>query len=289
MSSPAAATHSPHSLGVLLVGISAVIWSTAGLFTKSVSADVWTILFWRGVFSAAFMFAYLFWRHGRGVYQQFRNLGAPGWGAAILGAAATVCFISAFKHTSIANVGIIYATAPFIAGLLAWGLIRETTSRTTIIATALALSGVAVMLGGSVGTPNLYGDALALLMTVGMAGFMVLIRVYPQVPMVLAGTMGSVLLVVVALLFTDPFSVAASDLPWLIAFGSVFAAGTILLTEGTKLIPASRSALIGALETPLAPVWAWLFLAEWPPAATWAGGAIVMAAVVWSIRREAQV
>lgn len=99
MSSPATTAHSPHSLGMLLVGISAIIWSAAGLFTKSVNADVWTILFWREVFSAAFMFAYLFRQNGRGSMQQFGRFGAPGWCAAILGAAATVCFISALKNT----------------------------------------------------------------------------------------------------------------------------------------------------------------------------------------------
>ena len=288
MTSTALASGTARHLGVWLVGISAIIWSTAGLFTKSVSADVWTILFWRGVFSAAFMFAYLAWRNGRQVLGDFAGLGWPGWSAAAIGAAATICFISAFKHTTVANVGIIYATAAFVAGLLAWLLMREATSRTTLIGATIALCGIVIMVGGSLGTPNLYGDFLALLMTIGMAIFMVMVRMYPRVPMVLAGTMSSVMLVVAALAMTDPFSVLARDLPWLIAFGSVFAAGTILLTEGTKLIPASQSALIGALETPLAPVWAWFFLAEWPPLATWTGGAVVMFAVLWGIRRESQ-
>ena len=272
--------------GIVLVAISAIIWSTAGLFTKSVSADVWTILFWRGLFSALFMFTYLFWQARSDFIAQFGRMGIPGWIAAAIGAASTVCFISAFKNTSIANVGIMWATSPFVAGLLAWLLIREKTSRNTILASAAAFTGVVVMLSGSLGTSNLYGDFLALLMTIGMATFMVMVRMYPQAPMVLAGTMSSVILVIVALAMTNPFSVIAADLPWLIGFGSVFAVGTILLTEGTRLIPASQAALIGALETPLAPIWAWLLLAELPPVATWIGGAIVMAAVLCSIARE---
>jgi drug/metabolite transporter (DMT)-like permease len=38
-------------LGWLIVALSAVAWSTAGFFTRLIDEDVWTILFWRGVFS----------------------------------------------------------------------------------------------------------------------------------------------------------------------------------------------------------------------------------------------
>ncbi len=285
MSSPALAPPHTSSTGIFLVTISAIIWSTAGIFAKVVSADVWTILFWRGVFSAGFILAYLAWSQGRGLLHDFRRLGAPGWAAAIIGAAATVCFITSFKHTTIANVGIIYATAPFIAALLGWLLIRERPGRANIIGAIVALSGVVIMVTGSFGTPNLFGDGMAFLMTLGMAAYIVLIRKYPDVPMVLAGALSAVILALAAPVMTDPFTASTDDVIWLIGFGSVFAAATILMTLGTRLVPASQSALIGALETPLAPIWAWLLLSELPPLATWIGGAIVFSAVLYSIAR----
>ena len=55
--------------------------------------------------------------------------------------------------------------------------------------------------------------------------------------------------------------------------------GLLLLTLGTRLISATRSALIGSLETPLAPIWVWLGFGEIPPLMTCVGGAVVMAAV----------
>ena len=82
----------------------------------------------------------------------------------------------------------------------------------------------------------------------------------------------------------QPFQVSANDLVWLATFGSVFAAATILMTIGLRHVPAAQAAVIGAMETPLAPVWAWLILAELPPAATWIGGAIVFAAALWNIK-----
>ena len=39
--------------GVLLVAMSAAVFSTAGLFSKGIAADAWSIIFWRGVFAVA--------------------------------------------------------------------------------------------------------------------------------------------------------------------------------------------------------------------------------------------
>lgn len=38
--------------GVLFLALAAICWSTAGLFTRLIAQDPWTILFWRGVFGA---------------------------------------------------------------------------------------------------------------------------------------------------------------------------------------------------------------------------------------------
>ena len=46
-------------LGRVLVALSALAWSTAGIFTKGVEADVWTVLLWRGLLAAGVMTAWL--------------------------------------------------------------------------------------------------------------------------------------------------------------------------------------------------------------------------------------
>ena len=45
------------ALGRVLVALPAVAWSTAGIFTKGVEADVWTVLLWRGLLAGAVMSA----------------------------------------------------------------------------------------------------------------------------------------------------------------------------------------------------------------------------------------
>ena len=101
------------ALGRVLVALSALAWSTAGIFTKGVEADVWTVLLWRGLLAGGVMSAWLVWRRGQAGLSDWKHLGWAGWSAATVSSAATICFIAAFKNTAVANVAIIYATAPF--------------------------------------------------------------------------------------------------------------------------------------------------------------------------------
>jgi drug/metabolite transporter (DMT)-like permease len=273
-------------LGTTLVALSAVLWSAAGLFTKAAGVDAWGVIFWRSVFSVVPILLYVRWKDGPGQLAQLKRMDGAGWAVVLVGAAATYCFINAFKHTSIANVATFYACTPFLAAAIGWLLFREATSRLTLFAALAALAGVLIMVWGSLGTPNIIGDGLGALMAIGMATLMVLIRRYPKEPMVLAAVISAIITGAVAVLFTDPLAASARDLWILAGFGLAFAAAHIMLTEGARLIPAARTGLIGTLETPLAPVWAWAILNELPPVTTWIGGAVVLFAVVWNLRRE---
>ncbi len=271
-------------LGSVLVALSAVAWSTAGIFTKGVEADVWSVLLWRGLLAGAVMSAWLGWRGGWSWLADWKGLGWPGWSAATISSAATICFIAAFKNTAVANVAIIYATAPFAAAALAWVWMRERPGPATLAAAALCLVGVTVMVGGSTGTPDLAGDVLALGMTALMALMMVVMRRHPDRSMTLAvGPVSCLQLVAVAWIMGAGFDVPARELVLLAGFGVVHAAATVLLAEGVLRIRAAEAALIGALEAPLAPLWGWLILAEIPRMPTVAGGTVVLATLAWHL------
>ena len=274
-------------LGSILVALSAVAWSTAGIFTKGVETDVWTVLLWRGLLAAGVMTAWLGWRRGRTGLSGWKHLGWAGWSAATVSSVATICFIAAFKNTTVANVAIIYATAPFAAAAIAWAWMRETPGLATLAAAGLCLAGVTVMVGGSAGTPDLTGDLLALGMTALMALMMVIMRRHPDRPMTLAvGPVSCLQLVAIAWVMGAHLDVTARELVLLAGFGVVHASATVLLAEGVLRIQAAEAALVGALEVPLAPLWSWLILAEIPRMPTVAGGAVVLVTLAWYLRRE---
>ena len=100
--------------GVTLVVLSAFAFSTAGFFTRLIDTDVWTMLFWRGLFGGLFLFAMLAWRQQGRVVQAVRDIGRDGLLIALCSAMATVCFLNALRLSSVADVLVIDATIPFV-------------------------------------------------------------------------------------------------------------------------------------------------------------------------------
>jgi len=275
--------HAQYRLGLLLVTVSAVAWSSAGFFTRLVPVDAWTTLVWRGLSGGLFGTLFMLWWTNEGL-GAFRRMGGPGWLVTGLSTLGMVTFIPALKLTSVAHVAIIYATVPFITGALAWLWLGERVSVRTLAAGVLAVAGVLLTLGGTDWRGGLAGDLLALLMTIAMALAMVAIRRYRDVSLVPTSALSNLLGVVISLPFAAPLSVDTQGVAYLLLFGLVqMALGLTLFLIGSRLIPAAQAALIGALETPLAPLWVWLAFGETPSANALLGGAIVVAAVVGDV------
>jgi drug/metabolite transporter (DMT)-like permease len=267
--------------GPILVLLSACAFSTAGLFTRLIDVDVWTMLFWRGLFGGLFIAGYVLWRDGAGAAMVVRRIGVPGLVAAGCSTLATICFVNALRETTVADVLVINATAPFMTAILAWAWSGVRERRSTLVASGVALLGVAVTVVPALGSGRLLGDFLALLMTLLISTMMVVIRHHRGVCMLPAAALSAFLCALVVWPLAEPASATGWNFVNLVLFGTTqFGLGLLLLTLGTRLVSATRSALIGALETPLAPAIVWLALGEVPPLLTCLGGAIVLAAVV---------
>jgi drug/metabolite transporter (DMT)-like permease len=278
-------TQSEYYIGVVLLVISAITYSTAGLFTKGVEAGSWDIIFWRGFFAAAFTTV---WTIKRGALRKnFPGMGYSGWAVGVIGALGTAAYIPAFKLTTIANVSLIFAVSPLIAALLAWLVLGEKVTSRTMAGSVCALLGVAIIVSGSIGQISLNGDLLALFMTTVMAAIMVIYRKYPDTPGAGPAVLQSVFLLPVAAMLGNPFDVERTEVYILAAFGLLFAIASVTLAEGAKRIPSGQTALLSCLETPLAPVFAFMLFTEIPNIATFLGGSVVLFAVLLSIRVRA--
>ena len=275
---------SDYSLGVILLVAAAITYSTAGLFTKGVVAGAWAVIFWRGLFAAAFTTG---WTLHQGTFaQNFFAMGRSGVAVGLIGALGTAAFIPAFKLTSIANVSLIYAIAPLIAATLAWWAMGERITLRTLIGSAFALAGVGIIVSGSLGQISLQGDALALVMTLAMATIMVIYRKYPETPGAGPAVLQSLFLLPLSFVLGAPFQTELFEIFVLAAFGLLFAVASVTLAEGAKRVPAGQTALLSALETPLAPFLAFIVFAEVPSLATFFGGGLVLIAVVISTRND---
>lgn len=289
VSRPAAETRSDYLLGVVLVVLGTIAFSSAGFFIRLIGQDVATVLFWRGIFSALAIGSYITWREGRGTWRAFRDMGSAGLAVAVLSTASMASFVASLQFTTVANNSIIFGTGPFLIAGLAWLFIAERPSPATIVCATLALFGAFLVVGNSASLSGsgLIGDLLAVLMTVTYAIKTVIVRKHATSPMLAAGALGALLGSACAFPFV-PTVFVGWETVWLFAlFGFCQqSTGLIMTTLGIARVPAAHAALLMALDLPMSPVWVWLVFSERPTPAGLAGGLVVLVAILGHILIE---
>ena len=285
MTTAALALESRHRRrGQVYVALAAVAWSTAGVLQRQLTLDTPTQVAGRAVFACVALLAYVAVVERGRVVNAFRSIGGAGVAMALCVAVASSGFITALNHTSVARVLFIVALAPVLAAVLAWVTLGEPITRRTVGAMALALGGVALMLGAP-GEGSLAGDGLSFVVALAFAVTIVITRWRRDVSMAPATCLSQAILVVVFLPFADPSDIGGGDLGWLAALGiGQIGLGFALMAVGARLIPAAQVGLITLLETVLGPLWVWLALDEQPSTLTLVGGAIVLVAIVIQTR-----
>ncbi len=278
--------------GILLVAGSALAWSFGGAIERYLeTSEVWTIVFWRSVFAAAFLAGFMLWRDGpRGTLGLFRDMGVAGVGVAVCFTTASMSFIVALQYTSVANILLMQAGVPLIAALLAWLIFRERVSQATWLAIIAVIAGVAIMVSDSFGTSiSAIGDGLALLISFAFATATVITRRHREVRMTPAVCLGVAIAAVLSAPLVGTFGVSAADMGLLVAFGALnLGFGLALFTMGARMVPAALTALIGTLEPVLGPIWVWLIHDEIPTSRTIIGGLVVFAALMTHLMMEWQ-
>jgi drug/metabolite transporter (DMT)-like permease len=271
--------------GRLFVALAAVAWSSAGLFQRELSVSTATQVAGRAVFAAVGLLAYVAVSERGTVVGAFRAIGRGGVAIVVLLALSSGSFLVALNHASVANVLFFQALAPILAAAMGTFL-GEPVSRRTWLAMAIAVAGVAVMVGGP-GRPSLLGQGLSLVVSVSFAATLVITRHRRDVSMAPATCLSQLLVLAVAAPFAAPGAAGALDVTLLAALGiTQIGLGVVFLSIGGRLIPAGEVALITLLEIVLGPLWVWVFLSEQPSAATLVGGVIVLGAVLLEARTE---
>jgi drug/metabolite transporter (DMT)-like permease len=266
--------------GRTAVVLAAVAWSTAGLLQRELDVSTPTQLAGRAAFAVLAILVYVAGSERGAVAKAFLAVGRAGLAVAVLLAGASTCFIVALNHATVASVLFMQALAPIAAALLARMVLGEAVGRRTWLAMVVALLGVGLMVGGP-GRPGALGLGLSAVMTLAFAGALVITRHRSDISMAPATCLSQVIVFVVALPFADAASASRRDIGLLAVLGvTQIGLGLVFLTIGARLIPAAEVALLTLLEVVLGPLWVWLALGEHPSAATLAGGAIVLAAVI---------
>ena len=115
-----------HQRGLVFVFLAGVFWSTIGLGVRLIEeATVWQILLYRSISLSAFLYVVIRLRTGASPFAFLRHAGP----AAVIGGLALVAAYSggiyAIQATSVANAMLLFASAPFLAAVLGWLVLRR--------------------------------------------------------------------------------------------------------------------------------------------------------------------
>ena len=276
---------SAHTRSLILVFAAGVLWSTVGLGIRLIQeADVWQILLYRSVSLTIFLYIVIRIHSSNTPFVQVRRTGLPGVIAALSLVVAYAGGIYAIQTTSVANAMLLFASAPFLAAVLGWGILRERVHGGTWIAIFFAIVGIGIMVGNQTFGGSLKGSFAALGSALGFAAFTVTLRWGKESEMLpsvlLSGIFGVVITAAICIGLGLPLAISAQDSGISIGMG-IFqvGAGLVLYTLGSKALPAVELTLMSLAEVLLAPLWVWLLLGETVKSNTLAGGCVLLGAV----------
>ena len=255
--------------------ITAVLWSTSGLFVKILDWQPVAILAGRSLFAAIVFLIYL-----RRIPTRF---GLWQLMAAAMFILTQFLFITSTKLTTAANSIFLQYTGPIYVILLAYWFLGEKPSRTDWFAMLVIFIGLTLFFGDELSTDGFYGNLLAILSGVTGAIMMVSFRAQKNGN----PAESNLIAFLVTASFGFPFILKETWTvnSWLIlAFLGIFQIGFafIFFTKGIKHIPALEANLIGTLEPVLNPIWVFLFYGESMGKFALIGGLVVLGGVVLS-------
>ena len=272
---------------IAYVTSAALMWSTAGIWVRFLHLDIWTIQCGRAMFGALSLTIYLLFAHRRRVLSTFASINLAGWIVVPINALGMMAYMQALNWTTVANVMVVYTILPFVVAALGWVWIREAVRPRTLIASAVALSGVLVMVGGSIETGRVAGDVASFVMVLSFAALVILARRYPAMSMPAHSVLSGVLCAAVAFPFAHFDTVSWRDLVILAILGSItIGIANVFYMRGVARLPAAEAGLIGLLDTVIAPVWVFFLFSEKPGDSAIVGGVVVLCAVIYQILGE---
>jgi drug/metabolite transporter (DMT)-like permease len=260
---------------IVFLLITAVLWSTSGIFLKILNWQPIAVLAGRSLFSGLVFLVYL-----RRIPRRFTRWQ---WVAALSSVLTQFLFITATQMTTAANAIFLQYTAPIYILLLGYWFLREKPSRADWVAMLVIFAGLGLFFGDSLSPGGFTGNLLAIISGVTMALMTVAMRAQkdgsPAESFLLANMLG--LLLGGYFIFQQPWTVAN----WAgIAYLGIFQIGLafLLYSIAIKVIPALETTLIGTLEPILNPIWVFLFIGEMPGPMALIGGLVVLVGVTIS-------
>lgn len=267
----------------IIVLLTAVCWSTAGLFVKALPWSAFTIACFRGGISFAVLAVTAGIRKKQGLRGFLPHIGKGSLIMALFAFAASALYMCSIKLTSAANAIVLQYIAPVLVLLYTLLIEKKKPFRADILCTAAVFGGIVLAFSGQISGDGILGNCLALLSGVLYAGQIISSRKNGCDP-------SDGLLISCALSFFCflPFALsepAGSYTPAALAAGIAmglfqYGLANLLYSVGIRKLDALNASLILTIEPVLNPIWVFIFLGEVPSFLSVAGLIVVVGALI---------
>ena len=268
--------------GPILVFMGALSLSFGGLIVKSFEgATLWQILFWRSIFFSLTILAFLIITYKKKVFNSFYLSGLPGFIGGVVLSFGFCGYVIAMYSTTVANTNFIISLQILFLAIFGYFFLKEKISSVTLLSIVLAITGVLIMVGNSLGPGEMTGNLAAFSMPITFAVLIMIVRKFPSVDMVPAQFVAGICCCLIGYVLSNKLMISYHDifLGFLAGFFQV-GFGFIFITIGARTTPSAMVGIIMLSESVLGPVWAFLFASERPSMFSLVGGAVILLAVL---------
>ncbi|MDW7728773.1 MAG: EamA family transporter [Bacillota bacterium] len=258
---------------VIFVVISAILWSTNGLFIKMIDLGPLTIVGVRSAIAAVMMVA---------IYNKNLrfNWSFPQIAGALAYSATVIAFVSATKMTTAANVVFLHYSTPAFTALLGAWLLKERVSRFDWGIIAVALGGMALFFLDEFTPGGFWGNIIAIGSAITVAFMILFLRQQKSGSPLETIILGNIFTVVICSFFFFQEPPTTGDWFPLLYMGTIqIGLSFILYCSAIKYIAALDAVLAQTIEPILNPIWVLLIIGETPGVWAVIGGVVVLTAV----------
>ncbi len=260
---------------VILLVITAVLWSTGGLLIKMVSWSPPAIAGGRSLIAALLMLAVI--RRPKARFTADMVIASLAYAGTVL------CFVAANKLTTAANAILLQYTAPVFVALLGAKLLKERAGKADWAAIAAVLAGMVLFFLDDLGGGRWIGNLIGILSGIFFALFTVFMRRQKDGNPIESCFWGNIVTAAIGLPFILREGVpGTADLAGILLLG-LFQLGLsyILYSRAIRHVTALDAILIPVIEPLLNPVFVMIAFGEFPGPFSAIGGAVILAAVIF--------
>jgi drug/metabolite transporter (DMT)-like permease len=263
---------SDRSRSIILLVITAILWSLGGVLIKSIKWNAVAIAGMRSVIAAIVLLIVI---KKPKLTWSFAQIGG-----ALAYSGTVILFVLANKTTTAANAILLQYTAPIYVALFGTWFLKEKTKLFDWIIIFIVLGGMALFFLDHLNTNGVLGNIIAASSGVCFGFFAIFMRMQKEESPIESVLLGNILTAIIAVPFMFSSAPSTDGIITLLIMGVVqLGIPYILYSKAIKHVTALEAILIPVIEPILNPMWVFLLLGEVPGPWAILGGAIVISAV----------